>query len=318
MSSIAVESGGEVVIGVDPHPGSHTFFAVNGIGKVLSEKRVENTAAGLQQLWVWAREFPLRRWAVEGPGNQFAKALVDDLLAAGEQLHAVSPGMTAQYRKRGQRGKDDAIDAGSAARVVLANSDLPVYLPTAYEKELKELTRTHQHLISKCRSTRMALREREVLLVREALEHAAGAFEAAARDLKKLIKKAVVGIAPQLFARQGVGPIVAGILLAEVGRIERFRDEHAFAAYAGCAPLPWASGASSTVRVNPGGNRRLNYAMHIVVMTRLRIDPRTRQYRDRKLAEGKTPREVFRFLKTYVARELFRALRDIHQLATAA
>ncbi len=318
MRSIAAESGGEVIIGVDPHPGSHTFFAVNGFGKVLSELRIENTAAGLKQLWIWAREFPVRRWAVEGPGNRFAKALVEELLASGEQLHAVSPGMTAQYRKRGQRGKDDVIDAGSAARVVLANRDLPVYLPTAYEKELKELTRTHQHLISKCRSTRMALRERDVRLAREALERAADAFEGAARDLKKVIEKAVVEIAPQLLTRQGVGSIVAGILLAETGRIERFRDEDAFAAYAGCAPLPWASGASSTVRVNPGGNRRLNYAIHIVVMTRLRIDPRTRQYRDRKLAEGKTPREVFRLLKTYVARELFKALRDIHQLAQAA
>ena len=318
MGSIAAEREGEIVIGVDPHPGSHTFSAINEFGKVVAELRIPNTAAGRKGLWTWASRFSCRRWAVEGPGNRFAKDLVDELLAAGEQLHAVSPGMTAEYRKRCRRGKNDEIDAGSAARVVLANGDVPVYLPAAYEMRLKELTRTYHRLVSQRRSTKMSLKDREYRDIQETMQRVVNALDSAIKDLKAKIREMVKELAPELLKIQGVGPIVAGTLLAEAGRIERFANADKFAAYAGCAPIPWASGASETVRVNPGGNRRLSYAAHIVVMSRLRIDSRTKQYRDRKREEGKTQREVFRLLKTYVCRELFKALKSRHQLALAA
>ena len=318
MGSIAAEKDGELIIGVDPHPGSHTFSAVNEFGKVVAELRIANTAAGRKKLWAWAKRFSNRRWAVEGPGNRFAKDLVNELLAAGEQLHAVTPGMTAEYRKRCRRGKDDEIDASSAARAVLANGDIPAYLPETYEARLKELTRTYHRLVSQRRSTKMSLRDREYRDVQETMHAVVKALDSAIHELKAKIRELVKELAPDLLKIRGVGPIVAGTLLAETGRIERFANADKFAAYAGCAPIPWASGASEIVRVNPGGNRRLNYAAHIVVMSRLRIDSRTKQYRDRKREEGKTQREVFRLLKTYVCRELFTALKTRCQLALAA
>lgn len=318
MGSIAAEKHGELVIGVDPHPGSHTFSAVDVNGGVVDELRIENTAEGRRALWTWVGQFSERRWAVEGPGNRFARSLVNELLEAGEQLHAVAPAMTAEYRKRCRRGKDDEIDAGSAARAVLANDDMPLYMPAPYEAKLKELTRTYQRLVSQCKSTRMSLRQLDCGEILESLRRVIEALETASKELKREIDKIAKKVAPELLERQGVGPIVAGTVLAEVGRIDRFASADKFAAYAGCAPIPWDSGAHQVHRVNPGGNRRLNWAIHIVVMSRLRIDPKTQAYRDRKLAEGKTQREVFRLLKTYVSRELFKALRTGRQLATTA
>ena len=318
MGSIAARELGEIVIGVDPHPGSHTFSAVDVNGGVIDELRIENTDEGRQALWTWAEQFPQRRWAVEGPGSRFAKSLVNGLLEAGEQLHAVTPAMTAEYRKRCRRGKDDEIDAGSAARAALANDDIPRYEPAPYEAKLKELTRAYQRLISQCKSTRMALKQLDCPEVQQALRRVVETLEKASNDLKKEINKISKRVAPELLARQGVGPIVAGTVLAEVGRVDRFANADKFAAYAGCAPIPWDSGSYQTRRVNPGGNRRLNWAAHIVVMSRLRIDSRTQRYRDRKIAEGKTQREVFRLLKTYVCRELFKALRENPPLVASA
>lgn len=310
MGSIATDRQHKVVIGVDPHPGSHTFSAVDSNGGVLDELRIENTVAGREALWAWADRFPDRRWAVEGPGNRYAKELVSELILAGEQLHAVAPAMTAEYRKRYRRGKDDEIDAGSAARSVLANDDVPVYLPTEYEAELKELTRTYQRLVVQCKSTKMALDQLESREVREALRGVIDVLSDAIEELKRKIHHMVKKTAPSLLRAMGVGPVVAGTLLAETGRVDRFSTPAQFAAYSGCAPISWDSGAHQAHRVNPGGNRRINWAMHIVVMSRLRIDQRTQAFRDRKLREGKTQREVLRILKTYVARELFRLLKS--------
>lgn len=310
MGSIATGRETKVVIGVDPHPGSHTFSAVDSNGGVLGELRIENTATGREALWAWADRFPDRRWAVEGPGNRYAKGLVRELLLAGEQLHAVAPAMTAEYRKRYRRGKDDEIDAGSAARSVLANDDVPVYLPADYEGELKELTRTYQRLVVQCKSTKMTLNELENREVRDALRGVIDVLSDAIKQLKRKISQMVKKTAPDLLKPMGVGPIVAGTILAETGRVDRFSTPAKFSAYSGCSPISWDSGAHQAHRVNPGGNRRLNWAMHIVVMNRLRIDQRTQAYRDRKLREGKTQREVLRLLKTYVSRELFKLLKS--------
>ena len=115
-------------------------------------------------------------------------------------------------------------------------------------------------------------------------------------------------MAPELMDLQGVGTVIAGVLLAEVGDIQRFRTKHQFASYCGAAPVPWESGASKHVRVNRGGNRRLNWAVHIVARTRLRVDPTSKALESRKEKEGKTHREAIRILKTYLARQLYGSL----------
>lgn len=108
----------------------------------------------------------------------------------------------------------------------------------------------------------------------------------------------------------GVGPVVAGIVLCSWSHPGRFRSEAAFAKLAGAAPIPASSGLTTRHRLDPSGDRQLNFALHTVVITRLRTEERTRAYVERRRAEGKTDREIKRCLKRYVARELFRLLED--------
>ncbi len=307
---------GEVVIGVDPHPRSHTACALDGEGRELGRVEVGSDLKGAEQVLTWACQYGTRRWAIEGPGNAWARPLVATLLAAGESVVAISPAMTAEYRKRHWRGKDDRIDAANAARALRANPALPQYRPPGYERRLKDLTRTYQRVSHQLTATRMAMRLLESPEARGALRGVEDALKSARAELKKALAHAVQPLAGPLLERRGVGPVVAAMVLAETGSITRFRSRDHFASFAGCAPIRWASGAQESVRVNPGGSRRLNWAAHIIVLSRLRIEDRTRTYRDRKLKEGKTQREIIRMLKTYVCRELYSVLKSLDSSPT--
>lgn len=114
--------------------------------------------------------------------------------------------------------------------------------------------------------------------------------------------------APILLAQHGVGPVAAATILAAWSHPGRIHHEGAFAKIAGVAPIPASSGNTQRHRLNRGGDRRLNSSLHTIVQTRMRSDPHTRTYVDRRLAEGKTKREVRRCLKRYVARQLFKIL----------
>lgn len=88
----------------------------------------------------------------------------------------------------------------------------------------------------------------------------------------------------------------------------RIRSEAAFASLAGASPIPASSGNTVRHRINRGGDRRLNRALHVAIVTRMRMDPRTRAYVERRTAEGRTLREIRRCLKRYLAREIYRRL----------
>ena len=127
--------------------------------------------------------------------------------------------------------------------------------------------------------------------------------------LEKQIRAAIHAVMPSLLKLPGVGPIVAGVLLAETGDPRRFASPHHFASYCGAAPVERGSGQNHRMQINPGGNRRLNWALHIVAMVRLRIDGgRSKKLFDKAQLRGKTKRSALRLLKTYIARELFRVL----------
>jgi transposase len=105
-----------------------------------------------------------------------------------------------------------------------------------------------------------------------------------------------------------VGPIVAAIVLCAWSHPGRCPSDAAFAMQGGAAPIPASSGQTVRVRLNRSGDRQLNQALHLVVLTRLRHDPATRAYAQRRRAEGKTNREIRRCLVRYVARQLYRLL----------
>jgi transposase len=129
-----------------------------------------------------------------------------------------------------------------------------------------------------------------------------------ASDHRQAILALVRAWRPDLLARPGVGPIMAATVLCAWSHPGRCRSDAAFAMLGGAAPIPASSGQTVRVRLNRSGDRQLNQALYTVVLTRLRTDPATRAYADRRRAHGKTNREIKRCLIRYVARQLYRLL----------
>ena len=128
--------------------------------------------------------------------------------------------------------------------------------------------------------------------------------------LEKQLRSIVRTVMPCLLELPGVGAVVAGTLLAEVGDPQRFPTADHFASYCGVAPVERGSGQNSRMQVNPGGNRRLNWALHIIAMVRLRVDDgHSRQFITKQTDQGKTKRAALRSMKTYIAREIFKTIR---------
>jgi transposase len=129
-------------------------------------------------------------------------------------------------------------------------------------------------------------------------------------DLDQLITTLVAELAPQLVAATGIGVETAGQLLVTAGdNPARLRSEPAFAMLCAAAPLPASSGKTQRHRLNRGGDRQANSALHLIVVTRMRVDPRTKDYVTRRIAQGHSKLEIIRCLKRYVAREIYYLLR---------
>jgi transposase len=299
-----------VTIGVDPHPTTHTAVALDGNGRVLGNLTVSHSEKGLQKLRAWAEAFEERQWAIEGVGNAYIHPFVTVLLAQDEQVYAISPNLTSQYRTRGNEMKSDEVDAANAARALLANPALIPYRPSTCQKRAQELTRHYQRLRVQLKANEMALKEANKDL-QAAMRSAIVGLKEALAMLEKQLKALAQEYAAPLLAERGIGPVVTSLLLAEVGSPGRFSSRDAFALYAGCAPLSRSSGRTARVQVNYKGNRRLNYAIHIVALSRMRTDERTKAFLERKKSEGHTQREAIRCLKTYIARELYSKLKQL-------
>ncbi len=129
------------------------------------------------------------------------------------------------------------------------------------------------------------------------------------RETDELIAPLTQVINPALTELHGVGPDVAGQLLVTAGdNPGRLRSEAAFAMLCGVAPLPASSGRTHRHRLNRGGDRAANAALYRIVLCRLRWDPRTRTYMERRTKEGLSKKEIIRCLKRFVAREIYHVL----------
>jgi transposase len=171
------------------------------------------------------------------------------------------------------------------------------------------LTDTTLAGLARRRAPRDATREQAV---RQAeLRRLALALRAHSRDLKtnrNQLHTVVDEIAPGLTDRRGIGPVSAAQVIVSFSHPGRCRSDAAFAALAGTSPVEASSGRTVRHRLNRGGDRALNNAIHVIAMTRMRSCPRTRAYVARRTAEGKTTREIRRCLKRYITRELYRTL----------
>ena len=133
-------------------------------------------------------------------------------------------------------------------------------------------------------------------------------------DLDDMIEAIVTDLAPELIARNGVGLNSAAQLLLTAGdNPERLRSEASFAALCGASPVPASSGKTTRHRLNRGGDRAANSALHIIAIGRLRLDPKTQEYVSRRIAEGHSKLEAIRCVKRYIAREIFNVIARRHK-----
>ena len=137
------------------------------------------------------------------------------------------------------------------------------------------------------------------------------ALEQELKDNTKRITD-LIGQSParELLEQPGIGPVTAAVALTAWSHPGRVRSEAAFASLAGVNPIPASSGNTVRDRINRGGDRRLNRALHMAIVTRMRMHPQTRAYVERRTAEGRTLREIRRCLKRYLARRFYHLLAE--------
>lgn len=333
-----------IVIGADVHKATHTFVAVDEVGRKLGEKTVRATTAGHEGALRWARhEFgEALRWGVEDCRHLTAR-LERDMLAAGQEVVRVPPKLMAQTRASSrERGKSDPIDALAVARAVLREPDLPAAVHDESTRELKLLVDRREDLVGErtrqINRLRWHLHEldpqfdvpvkgfaiaRQRRRVTEWLQERGGLVAELARDilsdidtvsgkidgLEKRITSLVTDRYPHLLAIPGCGPLTAAKIAGETANVNRFRSEACFAMNAGVAPLPvWSGNTKGRVRMSRTGNRQLNAALHRIAVTQIRLAGLGRAYYRKRLDSGDSTIEALRCLKRRLARVVFHAL----------
>lgn len=333
------------VIGVDTHRDGHSAAVVTvATGTVAGQTTIAADAFGYKRLLRFARRHTRGRrvWAIESSGS-FGAGLTMFLLAHGEWVVEVDRPKRAARRNGAKSDELDAIRAArealerdhlaqprargerEAVRVLLitrrgamrartkAINHLKALVVTAREELRHQLRNTPtDELVYRCARLRTlpshsAEHRATVIAVRHTARRIL-ALEAEANDLESEIERLVKETVPELLQEIGVGPISAAQLYCSWSHRGRLRNDGAFAMLGGSAPIPACSGQTIRYRLNRAGDRQLNCALHTIVLTRLQHDPATRAYAARRLAEGKTPREIKRCLKRYLARRLFRLL----------
>jgi len=336
-----------IVIGADTHKRSHTVGAVGELtGRVVEDMTVCATRRAFEQLVVWARglEDPDRVWAIEDC-RHVSGALERFLLARGERVVRVAPRLMAGARSSArERGKSDVIDAVAIARAAIREGvdTLPVAQLAGPELDVRLLVDHRERLVAQrtalindlrwnlhdlwpefeiparaligCgwqervgrrlsgaqQSARVRIARDELRRIRE-LSRSIGALEA---ELAPMIAR----LAPRLLAERGCGVLTAAKLIGEIAGIGRFATDAKLARTAGSAPIPASSGRTDRHRLDRGGNRQLNCALHRLAVSKARLDPETAAYLARRQAEGKTRREALRCLKRHLARRVFKLL----------
>lgn len=333
----------QVIIGVDPHKGSHTAVAISAAEDELARKKVRATRAQVDLLLAWAEPFPTRVWAIEG-ADGMGYLLAQQLVATGEHVVNVPATLAARTRVlgSGRSNKTDPNDALSVAVTALRTRDLRAVRPVGHSEVLRLLAKRNTDIGD--HRTRLVCRMHALLL-----ELAAGGIakeinasdvdrflaevtpttpaEQVRHDLAvelledirrldgqlkashKRIRDAVAASGTTVTDLFGVGPILAAMLIGYAGDITRFGNRDRFAAYNGTAPVEFSSGGRTIHRLSQRGNRQLNHALHMAAICQLR-QPHSegRVYFDRRVAEGKTKKEAIRSLKRQISHAVFRQL----------
>jgi len=335
-----------IVLGADTHKRSHTIAAVcAATGELVGENAVPVGARGFAALLVWARGLQRERvWALEDC-RHVSGSLERFLIERGERVVRVATKLMADARRGArQRGKSDSIDAIAVARAAVREGldELPCAHLDGPELDLRLLVDHRERLVRQrvalnntlqwhlhdlwpelelpgCslfygkwgpRVARRLARAEQTMRVRIARDELRRIRELSQtiKALEVEIAQLVARIAPQLLAEPGFGPLTAAKLVGEIAGAGRFASDAKLARAAGVAPIPVSSGKTNRHRLDRGGNRQINAAIHRVAVTRARCDPQTQDYIARKKAEGKTNRDAIRCLKRHLARRIWHLL----------
>jgi transposase len=331
--------GWTVAIGVDTHKRTHTAVALDRVGVRLGCREIEATSAGYLQLVHWAQELGEPAFALEGAGS-YGAGLARLLSSCGLEVFEV------ERPRRGERraGKNDLLDAARAAGRLLAGEGLSALRGGAQAREdlrllllerrsgLRARTAALNQLHAVVLTAPAELRERLAGLAgnklaerclrlrpRRECDQVLGAvlrrlarrsmlLAAELAELEQELERIISLLVPELLAEVGVGPVCAAQLVVSSGDPNRMKRESSFAALAGTSPVEATSGPNHRHRLNRGGDRQLNSALHTIALTRIRCHPETRAYREHLLARGKTKREALRCIKRALARRLYQQL----------
>lgn len=337
----------EVVLGVDTHRDIHVAALVTAAGAMLTSKTFPVSAAGYRRMLAWARSHgPVRRAGIECTGS-YGQALTRYLRGEHVEITEVNQPDKSTRRRRGKTDAIDAEAAARAVitgrcTAVAKAGDGPVeamrVIKIARKSAVSARTKAVNQLKAIIVSAPPALREqltglgpvtllkrcaalpdpdadhgpaaRAVVATLRLLAGRITELRAEAAELDRMLGDLVGQHAPELLDQPGVGPDTAATLLIAAGdNPDRMRSEAAYAALCGVSPVEASSGKTQRRRLNRGGDRQANAALHRIVISRLRWDDRTRAYLDKRMSEGKTRREAIRCLKRYIARDLFKLIR---------
>ena len=339
------------VIGVDTHARTHTYALLAANGEHLDSQTFPNTQAGRARAISWAARRTggdlEALWVIEGTGS-YGALLAGTVVRAGYQV-IEAPRVYARARRGA--GKSDRLDAAAIAAAALPLDEGQLRIPrqddgiraalrvlvAAREQISVERTAKVNALTALLRTVDLGMDARKPLTDSQIIEVsiwrtrdeelAPATARAEAVRLAKRINVLDTELkdnharstelleaspAAPLLEETGVGTITAAVVYAAWSHPGRVRSEAAFAALAGVNPIPASSGNTIRHRLNRRGDRRLNSALHMATVVRMVHHPDTRAYVERRTAEGKTPREIRRILKRYLARRLYRILNALH------
>jgi transposase len=332
-----------VMIGVDPHKGSHTAVVISPAEDPLGELRVRASAAQAEKLIGWAAAWPERTRAVEGAAG-LGRLLARQLVAAGERVLGVQPKLASRVRllQAGDANKNDPDDALSVAVAALRSRACREVIADDYRAVLKVRAERHRDLgrtrnqvacrlhavlcdlvpggypkeISAAQAARILAQASPSGAVALARAELAAEFladlrhlDGQLRDTRKKLAAAVRASGTSLTQVFGVGPVIAGTVIGDAGDVARFPGRDHLASYNGTAPVEVSSGNRKIHRLSLRGNRHINHAIHMAAITQLRHKhSEGRACYDKKVSEGKTHKEALRSLKRKVSDAIFARL----------